>query len=125
VAGYTDLMEDFLESNPGLKSRFNKFIFFEDYTAEEELEILMSMSKKQEYRFDDKAREEAKRFFEERCANKTETYANARDVRNYLEKAITNQAGRIVEESGFKNLSKDELSLIKYEDVVNIKLDTR
>jgi len=119
------LMEDFLESNPGLKSRFNKFIFFEDYTAEEELEILMSMSKKQEYRFDDKAREEAKRFFEERCANKTETYANARDVRNYLEKAITNQAGRIVEESGFKNLSKDELSLIKYEDVVNIKLDTR
>ena len=97
VAGYTELMEEFLDSNPGLRSRFNKFINFEDYTAEEEVEILINNCKKQEYMLSRDALEEARRFFTERVANKPEGYANARDVRNYLEKAISNQARRIVE----------------------------
>ena len=92
VAGYTELMEEFLDSNPGLRSRFNKFINFEDYTAEEEVEILINNCKKQEYMLSRDALEEARRFFTERVANKPEGYANARDVRNYLEKAISNQA---------------------------------
>ena len=96
VAGYTELMEEFLDSNPGLRSRFNKFINFEDYTAEEEVEILINNCKKQEYMLSRDALEEARRFFTERVANKPEGYANARDVRNYLEKAISNQASRIV-----------------------------
>ncbi len=95
VAGYTELMEEFLDSNPGLRSRFNKFINFEDYTAEEEVEILINNCKKQEYMLSRDALEEARRFFTERVANKPEGYANARDVRNYLEKAISNQASRL------------------------------
>ena len=95
VAGYTELMEEFLDSNPGLRSRFNKFINFEDYTAEEEVEILINNCKKQEYMLSRDALEEARRFFTDRVANKPEGYANARDVRNYLEKAISNQASRI------------------------------
>lgn len=86
VAGYTELMEEFLDSNPGLRSRFNKFINFEDYTAEEEVEILINNCKKQEYMLSRDALEEARRFFTDRVANKPEGYANARDVRNYLEK---------------------------------------
>lgn len=119
VAGYTDLMEEFLDSNPGLRSRFNKFIVFEDYSAEEELEILKSMCSKQEYMLSKDGMEEARRFFEDRCANKTESYANARDVRNYLEKAISNQASRIV---NLKDVDKNILAILEKEDLEGIKL---
>ena len=110
VAGYTELMEEFLDSNPGLRSRFNKFINFEDYTAEEEVEILINNCKKQEYMLSRDALEEARRFFTERVANKPEGYANARDVRNYLEKAISNQATRIV---GLKDVDKNILGCLR------------
>lgn len=119
VAGYTDLMEEFLDSNPGLRSRFNKFITFDDYTAKEEIEILLSQCKRQEYMLSRDALEEATRFFEDRVANKTESYANARDVRNYLEKAIANQASRIV---GLKDVDKNILAVIEKEDVEGITL---
>ena len=57
VAGYPDLMEQFLSSNPGLRSRFNKFITFEDYTGDELMSIFESMCSKQEYKLDDAARD--------------------------------------------------------------------
>ena len=119
VAGYTELMEEFLDSNPGLRSRFNKFINFEDYTAEEEVEILINNCKKQAYMLSRDALEEARRFFTERVANKPEGYANARDVRNYLEKAISNQASRIV---GLKDVDKNILAMLEKEDLVGIEL---
>lgn len=119
VAGYTELMEEFLDSNPGLRSRFNKFINFEDYTAEEEVEILINNCKKQEYMLSRDALEEARRFFTDRVANKPEGYANARDVRNYLEKAISNQASRIV---GLKDVDKNILAMLEKEDLVGIEL---
>ncbi|MCM1466773.1 MAG: AAA family ATPase [Alistipes sp.] len=96
VAGYPALMEEFLNSNPGLRSRFNKYILFEDYTPEQEVSILESMAKKQEYELDEEARKEAVAFFTERIDAQLACYANARDARNYLEKAIANQADRIV-----------------------------
>lgn len=119
VAGYTELMEEFLDSNPGLRSRFNKFINFEDYTAEEEVEILINNCKKQEYMLSRDALEEARRFFTDRVADKPEGYANARDVRNYLEKAISNQATRIV---GLKDVDKNILAMLEKEDLVGIEL---
>ena len=119
VAGYTELMEDFLDSNPGLRSRFNKFIEFEDYTAEEEYEIFRSMCRNQDYVLSESALEEAKRFFKERCESKTETYANARDVRNYLEKAVSNQATRIVK---LQDVNKETLAVLEKEDLEGITL---
>lgn len=119
VAGYTDLMQEFLDSNPGLRSRFNKFITFEDYTAEEEYEILKSMCDKQDYLLSKDGADEAKRFFAERCNNKTDTYANARDVRNYLEKAISKQATRIV---NLKDVDENILAILEKEDLEGIIL---
>lgn len=119
VAGYTELMQEFLDSNPGLRSRFNKFILFEDYTAEEQFEIFRFMCKGMDYVLSKEAAEEAKRFFMERSENKPETYANARDVRNYLEKAISNQATRIVQ---LKNVDKETLAVLEKEDLEGISL---
>lgn len=95
VAGYPDLMEAFLESNPGLRSRFNKFLYFEDYTPEQQLSILESMCRKQDYELTSEAREKSLAYFEQ--ASRAENYANAREVRNYFERAIARQAGRILD----------------------------
>lgn len=119
VAGYTDLMQEFLDSNPGLRSRFNKYIIFEDYTAEEQFEIFCFMCKGMDYVLSKEAAKEAERFFKERNENKPETYANARDVRNYLEKAISNQATRIVQ---LKNVDKETLAILEREDLEGISL---
>ncbi len=118
-AGYTELMQEFINSNPGLRSRFSRVIEFEDYTASEEVEILLSMCKGKEYILSDAAKEEAERFFNDRVANKTESYANARDVRNYLEKAILNQASRIV---NLDSPDKDTLMKLEVEDLKGIVL---
>ena len=121
-AGYTDLMAEFLDSNPGLRSRFNKIIVFEDYTAEEEMAILRQMCRKQDYTLSKEAEAAAEQFFRERCEKKPPSFANGRDVRNYLEKAITNQAGRIVALQGRKKVSKAMLTRIELEDVEKITL---
>ncbi len=110
VAGYTDLMEEFLDSNPGLRSRFNKFIRFEDYSPKELLDITKSIAKSQDYVLSEEAKEKTLKYFEDRCANKPQNFANAREARNYLERAIAKQAGRIVE---LKDVDKDTLMTIE------------
>lgn len=119
VAGYPDLMEEFLSSNPGLRSRFSRFILFEDYTPEELFEILLSMCKKQEYILSDEAGEVVKEFLRQRCANKPDNFANARDVRNLLERAITNQAARVIEskKSDYDTLAR--LEKCDFEQIIN------
>ncbi len=96
VAGYPDLMEEFLNSNPGLRSRFNKYIFFADYTPEELIAILQSMCEKQEYKMTKEASAFAIDYFTKRGSEHSETFANAREVRNFMERAIAHQASRIV-----------------------------
>lgn len=97
VAGYPNLMEEFLNSNPGLRSRFNKYIFFEDYTGDELMAIFESMCAGQDYRLSNAAKEYAASYLTDRSRQHLENYANARDVRNFLEKAMSNQATRIVD----------------------------
>ncbi len=119
VAGYPDLMEEFLNSNPGLRSRFNKYIFFEDYTGEELMEIFESMCKKQDYRLSDEAKEYAAKFLDDRARQHLENYANARDVRNFMEKAISHQATRIV---GLTDVNDETLMTLEKVDLETIQL---
>ena len=114
VAGYTDLMEQFLQSNPGLRSRFNTFIFFEDYSADELTKIYESMAKKNSYELTAEMKEALQAYFVNRCANKPENFANARDARNLFEKTITQQANRLVELS---NVTNEQLVRIEKEDL--------
>ena len=97
VAGYTDLMEEFINSNPGLRSRFNKYIFFKDYTGDQLYDIFMSMCEQQEYMPNEPGKKYVKEYLTERANNHDENFANAREVRNYLERVIARQASRIVE----------------------------
>lgn len=114
VAGYEEPMNEFLKSNPGLRSRFNKFLFFEDYSPEELVAILEGMVKGKQYKLSDEAKEAAIEYFNKRVENKGEDFANAREVRNFLEKAITNHATRVVT---LKKPSKKALSTLEKVDL--------
>ena len=119
VAGYPEKMEAFLDSNPGLRSRFNKYLYFEDYQPEELVEILESMCRKADYRLSDKARECAVEFFVRRIEETPENFANARDARNYFEKAVANQAGRVVQ---LDTVDEEVLRTLLPEDVAGIHM---
>ena len=118
VAGYPDLMERFVNSNPGLKSRFNKYIYFEDYTPEELLEIFDSMCKKSGLIATENARDLVLKHFEEEYANRDETFANGREVRNFFERAVVNQANRLALES---HIDDGDVSTLTAEDVMLAK----
>lgn len=116
VAGYTQLMKDFVESNPGLKSRFNKFFEFPDYTADELQQIFELQCNKYQYKLTDEAdaaiRKEIIRLEEQ----KGENFANAREVRNLFEKIITNQAARV---SALEEVDEEMLSTITIDDLTD------
>ena len=117
VAGYPDLMERFVNSNPGLKSRFNKYIYFEDYTPEELLEIFDSMCKKSGLTATQDARDLVLKHFEKEYANRNETFANGREVRNFFEKAVVNQANRLAQES---YIDDEDVATLTAEDISKV-----
>ncbi len=95
VAGYTGPMQRFLDSNPGLESRFNKYIFFDDYDGAELDAIFHMQCKKNGYELDEEAEEYAKRFFAAMYDGRDENFGNGRDVRNQFEDMVVRQANRV------------------------------
>lgn len=118
VAGYTREMETFLNSNPGLKSRFNKFIHFEDYTPEALFDIFQLMSKKRGYLLAEDAKEVLKQLITRVYKERTINFANARIVRNMLESVIQLQANRVI---GIEDPSKEELQHISAGDIEQLE----
>ena len=113
VAGYTELMEEFIHSNPGLESRFNRFLEFEDYTPDEMMAIFHMRCKKGQYTLEEDAEEAVRAFIAEENVH-PETFGNARGVRNLFEKILVQQANRL---AGMETVTKEELVLLKKEDV--------
>ena len=114
VAGYTELMKEFIGSNPGLKSRFNKYIEFPDYTSDELVKIFYTMTEKYNYRLTDKAKEKAEEKIRKMEAEKGPHFANARDVRNLFEKIVTNQATRLAElpDADIREITEADICLV-------------
>ncbi|MBQ4641657.1 MAG: AAA family ATPase [Oscillospiraceae bacterium] len=115
VAGYSDPMEKFIRSNPGLKSRFNRFVHFDDFSSEELFAIFQSLCKKNAYTADQKASKLIKDHLGALTKSAGDDFANARTVRNFFETVIAKQATRI---SGEKDPSTELLSTITEADVM-------
>ena len=118
VAGYPDKMKDFIESNPGLKSRFNQFIAFNHYTPQELLAIFKSFCVKYSFQLSKEAEEKVLDILEMADEKKTDSYGNAREVRNLFEHVLRLQANRLVNSSEF---SAKTLSEIREEDIPAVK----
>ena len=118
VAGYTKPMEKFINSNPGLKSRFNKYIEFPDYSVDELMDIFKMNCKKYDYIMGQDVEKHIREIIVARKLSKTENFANAREVRNLFEEVITNQARRI---AASKNPSQMEMMTIDLEDLEDLQ----
>ena len=115
VAGYQDPMERFLQSNPGLKSRFNKFLSFEDYKSNELAQIFARMAEKSTYSLDEDALTHLAIITEAMVKQKQENFANGRAIRNLFEKSLANQANRIVRQ---QRSERSELTRLSKEDIL-------
>ena len=114
IAGYTNEMKRFIDSNPGLQSRFNRYIDFPDYTAKELVRIFHMYMKKNQYTISDEADEMLKEKLDYAVEHKDRNFGNARYVRNVFEKSIQMQANRL---EGKSNLSDRELTEITASDI--------
>lgn len=120
VAGYTDLMQEFIDSNPGLQSRFNRYLNFEDYTVDEMTAIFELQCKKNCYVLSDENDGEAKKMLVGLIENerKDADFGNARGIRNLFERILIEQANRL---AASENVTRESLMTITAEDIEHAK----
>ena len=114
VAGYTNEMKKFIDTNPGLQSRFNKYINFPDYNPDELYKIFRMYLKKNEYTITKEAAQYLRSQLDYVVAHKDRNFGNARYIRNVFEKTIQCQANRVSKKS---NLDTEELTEITLADI--------
>ena len=114
VAGYATLMPRFIDSNPGLKSRFNKYLYFEDYNGSQLYEIFQGRVKRNDYQLSEEAAQAVREHLQELYEDRDGNFGNARDVRNLFEKIVAAQADRV---AGLENPSDEDISTITLEDL--------
>ena len=116
VAGYTELMDRFIHSNPGLESRFNRFLMFEDYTPEQMVAIFKMQCKKGCYALAQGTEELVRDFIAEESAD--DSFGNARGVRNLFEHILVAQNNRLAK---MENVTRDDLMQILPDDVLSAR----
>ena len=117
LAGYTNEIKEFIDSNPGLQSRFNRYICFDDYSAEDLLQIFKLNLRKSHYKIKREAYDELGRYFTYKILNKDKNFGNGRFARNTFEKVVQNQANRLAK---LPALSSDDLSIITIDDIIKL-----
>lgn len=115
VAGYDNLMQKFIDSNPGLRSRFKNFIHFDDYTGQELFNIFLGMCKKSQYLVAAEACDILSEYFNDLYANRKANFGNGRDVRNIFEKIVTNQSKKVARLASPTN---EQIITIEADDLV-------
>ena len=123
VAGYTDQMHDFIDTNPGLKSRFTQTIHFDDYTPDELTEIFLHLAEGKNFTVDEDTRAAIHRQFEQLYLRRDKNFGNAREARRIFNEAVERQSQRLVKlmgDPGFKesdmySLTKEDLPMAQSE----------
>ncbi len=116
VAGYDELMHQFIDSNPGLRSRFNKYFHFPDYDGRELLLILKRFCDTNGYVLSENAIPHLQVKLNEMYEHREEHFGNARSVRNIFEHAINHQANRLVLDG---DITDRELEELTFEDILS------
>lgn len=116
VAGYTDLMDRFIHSNPGLESRFNRFLLFDDYTTDEMVDIFRMQCKKGCYQLTEEARPLIRDYIAEESAD--DSFGNARGVRNLFEHVLVAQNNRL---ATMEKITREDLMTITADDVLRAR----
>lgn len=114
VAGYSEPMERFLESNPGLKSRFNKNIQFEDYSKSELISILKLFCTQNDMVLTTETEQQIDCYLEWLISNKPDNFANGREMRNLFETMYSNQANRLADQV---DITDEALTSLTIEDL--------
>lgn len=114
IAGYANEMKRFIDSNPGLQSRFNRYISFPDYTSRELSDIFKMYAKKNQYTLAPDAEQYMQTRLDSAVRHKHRNFGNARYVRNVFEKSIQQQANRLANQ---KNLNTTQLTELTKSDI--------
>ncbi|RKM61673.1 AAA family ATPase [Butyrivibrio sp. XB500-5] len=117
VAGYTNPMKKFINSNPGLKSRFNKYIEFPDYSVDELEQIFNMNCDKYDYKVEDDVKHQIRALITSKKMGSIDNFANAREIRNLFEEIITNQARRV---ATLENPTNEDMMTICLEDLKDL-----
>lgn len=115
VAGYTELMEEFLQSNPGFKSRFNHFVQFDNFSTDELYEIFAMLCKNNDYRYGDAFAQHMKSQLNQIPVETIPNFSNGRYIRNVFEKLVTIQSNRLIQQ---QNITRSELMEFAEADIV-------
>jgi SpoVK/Ycf46/Vps4 family AAA+-type ATPase len=124
AAGYPDNMHKFVESNPGLKSRFDKTFSFNDYNPQEMLDIALMLLKKEQLKPTDQAREHLKGYFEFLFNNRDKYFGNARTVRQVVGEAVRNQHLRMAGTAAHER-KRENIETLTIDDVMEFKPESK
>ena len=117
VAGYTDQMHDFIDSNPGLKSRFTQTIHFDDYTPDELTQIFLNLAKAKSFVVDEDTEAAIHRQFEQLYLRRDKNFGNAREARRIFDAAVEKQSQRLVTLMNDPGFREEDMYRITQEDL--------
>ena len=124
VAGYTDQMHDFIDSNPGLKSRFTQTIHFDDYTPDELTQIFLNLAQAKNFTVDEDTRAAVHRQFEQLYLRRDKNFGNAREARRIFDEAVEKQSQRLINQIGSPEFKESDMFCITAADLPIAQSDT-